>query len=146
MAMRTIRDKLKRRMLWGVPVGVALAILAIPVVVLAAFVASTINGTVQVSEVFEANPTSFETSLYPAENTTIPITVTNLSDDPLSGLVATYIFNSEPEGLVFNGGIPASQWIGGGQSVGFDLLIEAPADIEPNEYSITIDVVRGASP
>lgn len=130
--------KLLRKRLLGIPLFVILLVLLIPATVLAAYLIVTITGEVTVEEVITVSPETFTMSLYPGESNNQQISLTNASGVDITVTLTTDV---TPVGLTVT--VPATVLVAKNKTETFDIMVDAPLDIAPGTFTISVGVSRG---
>jgi len=108
------------------------------VTVLGAYLIITITGNVQVEESITITPDSFALTLYPGETQIQEIEATN--DSSVDVTINIILTVSSPEIIVT---VPDSIKLRSNGTETFDIEVFAPHDIEPADFTITIEINRG---
>jgi len=108
------------------------------VTALGAYLIITITGNVQVEESITITPDSFVMVLYPGETQIQEIEVVNSSNIDVTIDIGLTV--SSPEIIVT---APDSIKIKPSGTETFDIEIFAPLDVEPNDFTITLEISRG---
>lgn len=124
---------MKKRLLLAVALLALLFVTAI-----GAYLIITITGNVQVEESITITPDSFAMTMYPGETQIQEIEIVNSSNIDVT--VDINFTVSSPEIIVT---VPDFVDIGPNGTEIFDIEIFAPLDIEPSDFTITIEISRG---
>ena len=131
--------------IYGIPLVTLLLILGILLVPVgyaaAQYLVQSVEGTVTVPETFEVSPATFEVTLWPGSIYTQMVDITNVGLYSLDAHVSVEI---DPGGqlVVHNGTSQFALSVESNQTKSVPIQLEAPANIVPGVYTVTMNVTR----